>query len=90
MSTMNSDTKKTGRKIILRVAPFISIGILIALWFIASGDGSGIIASPQEVVEKIGELTVTPLGGYTLFEPVSYTHLLLELFDFTGRAKVRR
>lgn len=70
MSTMNSDTKKTGRKIILRVAPFISIGILIALWFIASGDGSGIIASPQEVVEKIGELTVTPLGGYTLFEHV--------------------
>jgi len=70
------------KKAVNAVLPFVSIIILVLIWFIASGYNSRILPSPIAVIQRIGKLLVTPLSGSTLFghAGISLLRVFISLF----------
>lgn len=58
--------KSTSKKILYTVMPFLSILIIVAVWIMASGNNSRVVASPATVFSRIVELVTVPISGYTL------------------------
>ena len=71
--------KSTSKKIMYTVMPFLSILIIVAVWIMASGNNSRVVASPATVFSRIVELVTVPISGYTLFGHVWAS--LLRVFE---------
>lgn len=69
------DTKKVSNiwRFWYAALPFISIGILVAVWFLGSASNPFIFPTPAAVLGKIWELMHTPLSGYTLFGHIGWS-----------------
>lgn len=69
------DTKKISNTwhFLYAALPFLSIGILVAVWFFGSSSNPFIFPTPAAVLKKIWELVRTPLSGYTLFGHIGWS-----------------
>jgi taurine transport system permease protein len=78
------DTVKTSlsRRILMDVAPYLAILALLAIWFFASVANARIVASPLDVVVRLGKLSVTKLSGNYLWSHAlaSLTRVFAALF----------
>lgn len=55
------------KRILMDVAPYVAILALLAIWFAASAANGRIVASPVDVVTRLGKLCVTKLSGNYLW-----------------------
>lgn len=85
---MKKHTEKSAislRRVINTVLPFVSLALLLCLWLYASSVNSVLVPTPKMTWDRLVQLFVQPISGYTIFGHVwaSLRRVLIALFFST-------